>query len=391
MFLFYRDPCNKCTTPSQKVKVAGWEELFFSSDQNQQLKRAIIDYGPIIVSMQDVGYILHPNKGNPTGGHAVLIVGWDSNLGWNIKDSWPADEQIYFNNIDVFDINRKSKFFRAKFEDSGSVISCIGSDCSIFSSRSCVDNDGDGFYNWGIGAKPSGFNGPCKMDFNDSDPTKIFLDNDYNEQPTPTITRTDNGSDYVCQSGSTFKLNDLPEGFSVSWQVSPSGYFNSPTSGTSITANINPSTQYSGVECSIVYAISDGCGSATYSKNFTINGPLWSKVSINVVESYANPPVLFNEVWLLCPNSSYYIYLNNNSECSTNNYQWNIPSGWTKYEQTDNYIRINTNNTPSAVINITATTCCNANYLIKTQYFGQGSNCGGYFMAYPNPAQGKRI
>jgi len=154
------------------------------------------------------------------------------------------------------------------------------------------------------------------MDFNDSDPTKIFLDNDYNELPTPTITRPDYGSDDACQSGSEFQLNNLPDGFSVSWQVSPSGYFNSPISGTTTIAKIYPSTQYTGVECSIIYTISDGCGSATYSKNFTINGPLWSKVSINVVESYANPPVLFREVWLLCPNSSYYIYLINNSGCT---------------------------------------------------------------------------
>ncbi|MDP2338460.1 MAG: C1 family peptidase [Bacteroidota bacterium] len=298
---FFRDPCNKCSTPSQKVKVPGCEELFFSS--NQELKRAIINYGPIIVSMQNVGNILHPDKGCPSCGHTVLIVGWDNNLGWHIKDSWPGDYWIYFNNIDVFDVNRSSKFYRAKFESGGNVISCTGGDCTTFSSRSCVDNDGDGFYNWGIGAKPSGYGGPCKMDFNDSDPTKIFLDNNYNELPTPTIT----GSDYVCQSGSTFQLNNLPSGFSVSWQVSPSVYFNSPISGTSTTATIYPSTQYAGDECTINYTISDGCGSANYSKKFTINGPEKSKVSINVVESYAQPPVLYSEVWLLCPNSSYYI------------------------------------------------------------------------------------
>ncbi|NEW84949.1 MAG: C1 family peptidase, partial [Mariniphaga sp.] len=162
---YFRDPCTKCSTPSQKVKVPGWEALFFSSDQNQQLKRAIIDYGPIIVSMQNVGGILHPNKGCASCGHTVLIIGWDDELGWHFKDSWPGDNQIYFSNIDIFDVNRSSRFYRAKYEYGGKVISCTGSDCSIFSSRSCVDNDGDGFYNWGIGAKPSGFIGPCKMDF----------------------------------------------------------------------------------------------------------------------------------------------------------------------------------------------------------------------------------
>ena len=380
---YYTDCSTKCSNPQIEVNTPGFEQILLETDQ--ELKKAIIDYGPIAALLLNSGLELHGAVEDNS--HSVLIIGWNAAGDWHLKDSWPGQPAITFKDIDVFKPEFHSKFYRVKYENEGSVISCSGSGCSnVFSSRSCVDNDGDGFYNWGIGAKPSGFIGPCKMDFNDSDPTKIFLDNDYIELPTPTITRTDNGSDYVCQTGSTFKLNNLPEGFSVSWQVSPSGYFNSPTSGTSITANIYPSTQYSGVECSIIYTISDGCGSATYSKKFTINGPLWSKVSINVVESYANPPVLFSEVWLLCPNSSYYIYLNNNSGCSTNNYQWNIPTGWTKYEQTDNYIRINTNNTPSGVINITATTCCNANYLIKTQYFGRGNYCGGYFMAYPNPA-----
>ncbi len=110
------------------------------------------------------------------------------------------------------------------------------------------------------------------------------------------------------------------------------------------------------------------------------------EISINVVPSNAPDPIYFSEVWLLCPNSSYYIYLNNNSGCSTTNFQWSIPSQWTKYEQTNNYIRINTNNTPSTVVTITATTCCNTSHLIKTQYFGQSYSCGGYLLAYPNPA-----
>ena len=109
------------------------------------------------------------------------------------------------------------------------------------------------------------------------------------------------------------------------------------------------------------------------------------EISINVVPSYAPDPMYYSEVWLICTNSSYYIYLNNTSGCPTTNYQWSIPAQWTKYEQSGNYIRINTNNTPGGVVTVTATTCCSTSHLIKTQYFGESYNCG-YFMAYPNPA-----
>ena len=142
---------------------------------------------------------------------------------------------------------------------------------------------------------------------------------------------------------------------------------------------------YTGSEGTITFTISDGCSSLQYSKTFTINMPEPEEISINVVPSYAPDPIYFSEVWLLCPNSSYYIYLNNSSGCSTTNYQWSIPTQWTKYEQSGNYIRINTNNTPGGVVTVTATTCCNTSHLIKTQYFGESYNCG-YFMTYPNPA-----
>lgn len=377
---YYIQPCGKCSTPSQKVQIPGYERIYPTTSQS--LKRDIIDYGPVIVSMQSVGGVLHPGKGCDDCGHTVLLIGWNANQ-WHIKDSWPGDSWIDFKTIDVFNSTYSSAFYKVKYEYNGNLIACTGNDCSaIFGSRIYTDNDGDGFYYWGIGPKPSACPGPGKMDFNDFDNSKIFIDNNYNELPTPTIS----GPEYVCSgTGGSFILNNPPAGFNVSWNISPSYYFNTPTSGNSTSVTLYPKAQYTG-ECTLTYTLSDNIGSVQYSKIFFINAPNPQLVSINVVQSYGYPPILNGSVWLLCQNSSYYIYLNNSSSCSTSNYQWNIPSGWTLYEQSQNYIRINTNSTPSAVLTVNATTCCNNSYLIKTQYFGQSYSCGGYFMVYPNPA-----
>ncbi|MGC9355245.1 MAG: C1 family peptidase [Mariniphaga sp.] len=375
---FYTDCSTMCSSPDLEVNIPGFEQLYLSN--NQELKRAIIDYGPIATFLAHSGYELHGSAGDES--HAVLIIGWDGSQ-WHIKDSWPGENGITYANINVFDQEYNALFYRVKYEHNGSAITCTGSGCNaVFSERSCTDNDGDGFYYWGIGPKPAGCPGPCQMDFNDTDPNTIFLDASYNALPAPTVS----GPDYTCSSGTNYQLNDLPPDFTASWTVSPSQYFNSPTSGNGTIAEIYPKTLATGNQGTITFTVSDNCSSLQYSKTFTINMPEPKNISIDVVPSNAPDPIYYNEVWLLCPNSTYYIYLNNNSGCSTSNYQWNIPAGWTKYEQTGNYIRINTNDSPSAMITVSATTCCNTSHLIKTQYFGESYSCGGYFMVYPNPA-----
>jgi hypothetical protein len=375
---FYTDCSTMCSNPDFEVNIPGYSEIQISSNEN--LKKAIIDYGPIAVTLMYVGYELHGAINDNT--HSVLIIGWNDSGQWHIKDSWPGNPSIAYKTINVFNPEFDAKFYKVNYEENGNTISCSGSGCSpVFSSRSCTDDDEDGFYNWGIGPKPTGCPGPCKMDFNDADSTTIFLDNDYNLVSTPYVS----GLDLICSSDGTFVLNNLPSGFSVSWSLSHPSLFSTPTSGNDTSATIYPKSQYSGDECSITFTISDGCGSAQYTKNFIINGPADSEIDINVVPSKAPTPVRVSGIWLLCPNSTYYIYCENSSDCSTSNYQWTIPSGWTKYEQTSNYIRINTNSTPFGTVEVEATTCCGTDHLVITQNFSQGGACS-YFSVYPNPA-----
>jgi hypothetical protein len=241
---YFTDCTTKCSNPDFVVTIPGFEELPLTS--NQSLKRAIIDYGPIAVRLVSVGEDLHPGNGKDYP-HSVLIIGWNESGQWHIKDSWPGSPSIAYKTINVFNPEFDAEFYKVNYEENGNTISCSGTGCSsVFSSRSYTDNDGDGFYNWGIGPKPTGCPGPCEMDFNDVDPTTIYLDTSYAQVTTPSVS----GSDLVCSSGGTFVLNNLPQGFSVSWSLSHPSLFNSPTSGNDTLATIYPKSQYSGDECS---------------------------------------------------------------------------------------------------------------------------------------------
>jgi hypothetical protein len=176
-FPFFRTDCASiCPTPSYEVNIPGFEQLSLTTAQ--ALKRAIIDYGPIATYLDNSGQELHGSAGDEA--HSVLIIGWNENDEWHIKDSWPGENRITYTGINVFAQEYDAMFYKVKYENGGSAISCTGSGCSsVFSSRSYTDDDEDGFYYWGIGPKPAGCPGPCKMDFNDADPTTLFLDDNY--------------------------------------------------------------------------------------------------------------------------------------------------------------------------------------------------------------------
>jgi len=237
---FCRTDCNDiCNNPSQLVTIPGYQEINIETDQ--ELKYAIIDYGPIIIELDGVGGILHPGKGCPSCPHTVLLLGWktESELKWHIKSSWPDDAKIFYKSFDIFEY--ATDFYYVEYISGENEIECSGSDCGIFSSRFYEDFDGDGFYNWGIGPKPDNCPGTCLMDFDDNDQSHIYLDaTTYSELPTPSIT----GPDLICHPDSdTFYFHKLPEDLTLEWEVTPSAYFNSPTSGTGDTiVSVTPNT-----------------------------------------------------------------------------------------------------------------------------------------------------
>jgi len=214
----------------------------------------------------------------------------------------------------------------------------------------------------------------------------ISLGDNYIPQAAPIITGPDMP---VCSSGGTFVLQNRPSGFTFSWSVSPAYYFSGSTSGNGYVATVYPLANEIMKTCTITFTIHETGTSWTkqYSKSFIINGPDPSQISTSVEDYYGGTPTYYSGIWYLCPNSTYYIYLNNNSNCATTDYSWITPNGWTQYWNYYNYVAINTGDQPWGTVEVYAKTCCNTTspVKIKTQYFSE-DNCGEYFLVYPNPS-----
>jgi len=109
-------------------------------------------------------------------------------------------------------------------------------------------------------------------------------------------------------------------------------------------------------------------------------------VSISVLDSYGGSAQGSGDYFYLCPNTNYTIYYNNyDDNCTTSDFSWTLPYGWTENYRYSNYISINTNDYPNGYLQIFATTCCGSNINVKNVYFGE-AYCGEFFMAYPNPS-----
>jgi hypothetical protein len=173
-------------------------------------------------------------------------------------------------------------------------------------------------------------------------------------------------------------------GASYSW----SGYKLS-TSGSTYSVNAS-SSSYRGLGYIMPQISNLPSGTTIKSRKYIwIVGPDFNEVEFDVYYSSGQQAPNMSGTWLLCPNTTYHIYLDNNSSCTTSNYVWTIPGAWTKWYQYNNMISINTNSQPGGQIMLDATTCCAGcgSVRILIDYMGQYWDCGGgYYMASPNPA-----
>ena len=197
------------------------------------------------------------------------------------------------------------------------------------------------------------------------------------------------GPSNVCSTNSTFTLHMVPPGSTVSWSVSPSVRV-SPSSGTGTNATFHSITCSNIGNTIITYTITNSLGTNQVSKEFVVSGPDPQDVELDIYKSTGGHANKYGGKWVLCPNSTYYIYLINNSSCSTSNYTWILPSSLTKNYQNDNMISVNTNSSPGGNIIVIAQTCCTdcgSNVQILSDYVGTDYNCGyGYMSFAPNPA-----
>lgn len=261
-----------------------------------------------------------------------------------------------------------------------------------YSREDAEDYDHDGFYRWGLEAYPTpGFTGYYpKMDFDDRDKYVIFCDG-YTPLDGPRI--SDTTSKWICAGGKTFTLDYFDSeltnrGFSTEWNVTPTTYFSSNSSGYGPTTNlIVPIAGYVGKKGQIEYKLKyNGNVLTTHKFEFYLIGPRENYVTVSILDSYGGSPQGSGDFYYLCPNTNYTISYNNyDQSCTTSNFSWELPYGWTTNYTYNNLISINTNNYPYGMVQIKATTSeCGSNVILKDLYFGEGY-CGEYFMAYPNP------
>ena len=130
-----------------------------------------------ILSYRKKALVSKGSLGASTATHAMAAVGWrnysDGSVVWILKDSNPQNEA----GLRYVDNGSLSDFIEISYKSS---LNYSESD------RVCVDMDGDGYYNWGIGTKPSTCPdcAPDTPDGNDADPT-IGPVNEYGQPILP--------------------------------------------------------------------------------------------------------------------------------------------------------------------------------------------------------------
>jgi len=235
--------CNiKSASPTQKIKIAGRVDLGYgeypASDDN--LKRMIIKYGPISAGLNDWS-------------HAMTLVGWQVvKEGDRFYYSEPSGV-IYWITVPAGSpvIGKTVWMFKNSWGvwgDGGYIyvetpITNYGSTSGILSpvqslvqplTVSCVDQDGDGYYWWGLGARPASCPNSLGEDGDDSNANLGPLDEfgycmDNNAAPQDAIANFAADKNSVTPSA-TVAFSDLSLNQPTSWQWSfPGG---TPSSST---------------------------------------------------------------------------------------------------------------------------------------------------------------
>ena len=145
------------------------QDIHSVSTQRNVLKKALVQYGPLTGSIS-----------NRQSGHAMALVGWqdynDGTIDWIFKDSNPWGKSG-LRKVSSSGSTFLYRSYRASF-----------SSCLTYTDidRVCVDMDGDGYYNWGIGTKPATCPdcAPDTPDGNDADPS-IGPVNEYGQPILP--------------------------------------------------------------------------------------------------------------------------------------------------------------------------------------------------------------
>ncbi|MCK9219728.1 MAG: hypothetical protein M0P47_06745 [Bacteroidales bacterium] len=162
-------PCSsKCTNPVDRVKIGGFLTLDNGTNYENIIKETLIKFGPISCRVNDypvpnpnvyhqmilvgystakVGDIFYPGSG--PSDPAIVLDGTCSFLGtttWWFKDSYNGDFIPYYNTSNIIAGNSNYLIGAIEHRLSNSTTTSI----------KCSDEDGDGYYWWGLHWKMSG-------------------------------------------------------------------------------------------------------------------------------------------------------------------------------------------------------------------------------------------
>jgi hypothetical protein len=161
-------PCtDACTTPAERIKAAS--RISLGSADDTKMKKSIMDYGPVSSGVNGMW-------------HFMCLQGFyqdpaDSKNVWIFKNSWgAASGDNGFANIKITGSGQTDALY-GNFAFTTPLTSLVSHPIP------CNDKDGDGYYWWGIGAKPASCptSAPNERDGNDADPCLGPLNADYVE------------------------------------------------------------------------------------------------------------------------------------------------------------------------------------------------------------------
>ena len=323
-------PCeNKGLTPSEKIKISGQIGLGSSEYPNTEdgLKKMLIEKGPLSISVNNWW-------------HAIVLVGWkvvkegdvffyqglraeythdiiiepgDPLIGttvWLMKNSWGSN---WGDNGYVYVQSEMSNLYAR------AIITPIVSMVQNYDVV-CEDNDGDGYFWWGLGEKPATCDCPEIPDGDDSDPNLGPLDEYGNciilgNPPVADFT-VDDQNVYI---GDEVIFKDKSTGGAMSW------YWEFGDGETSTLRN--PVHKYlSEGEYSVTLLVSNSYGADTLIKNnyITVNENVWfrqdSLALVALYNSTNGPNWTNNDNWLSGPLNTWYgIELNDSNRVSVIN------------------------------------------------------------------------
>jgi PKD-like domain len=200
-------------------------------------------------------------------------------------------------------------------------------------------------------------------------------------------TRADiSGSLYVGSNNTTFTLNNMQPGKSVTWSTIGALTY---VSGQSTTSYVVRAWSNGSLSTGVIKAsITNGCGTLSQTtKNISINGPFPNDIKMHVWSDYEDPTTS------LCANTTYHFFIYTVGSCNFSSWTWSFPAGWVVHYTGGGLALVTTNSSAHGLVEVTSTTCCASGIKVYSHFWSQTPGCdNGYYLTFtPNPTISETI